>query len=151
MPDYAELCGIIRKITMTDTSKFKICSYSLLLSGIIMLASGMQLEATGSRGIVPVWIHVAMGAIFTVLVFVHIALHFKRSNWFRRFVKLKSRVTNVMWWLFVLTVVSGIAASVMWLVHATHSPLGGIHGKIGFVMLAVAAGHTVKRKRFFLR
>lgn len=128
---------------MTKTLKLKICNYSLLIFSLFTLASSIQLETTGSAGVFPVWIHVFVASIFTILVFFHIALHFKWCNWFARIAKLKSWVTKILWWLFLITVLSGVIAFAMWCVNNSHSHLGAIHGKIGFVMLAIAVGHTI--------
>lgn len=76
-------------------------------------------------------------------------LHFKRSNWFAKFQKLKKPATRILWYLYCLMLVLGIAAFIHWIISCHHSPLGGIHGKIGFIMIAFAIGHTVKRIRFF--
>ncbi|MBO4966041.1 MAG: hypothetical protein J6C81_07240 [Muribaculaceae bacterium] len=71
------------------------------------------------------------------------------GNWFRKFSKIKSPVTRILWWLFLITVLSAIVALVHWLGTYAHSPVGGVHGKIGFLMIAVAIGHTIKRIKFF--
>ena len=134
---------------MTKVKQLEICNYSLVLSGIVVLASSMQLEATGSVGIIPVRIHIIAAFMFCGLVFYHIYLHFNRSNWFGSFSKMKCKATKVLWWLFNLTVVSGLIALTEWLIHSCHTPIGGIHGKIGFVMLFIALGHTLKRRKFF--
>ena len=134
---------------MTKVNQLKICNYSLVLTGIVVLASSIQLEATGSVGIIPVRIHIIAASMFCCLVFYHIYLHFNRSNWFGRFSKLKCKATEVLWWLFILTVFSGLIALTEWLFHSEHTPGGGVHGKIGFVMLFIALGHTLKRRNFF--
>lgn len=77
------------------------------MAGIIVLASSIQLEATGSRGIFPVWFHIVSATIFTALVFYHIFLHFRWTDWFAKFSKLKSKVTDILWWLFLVTTVTG--------------------------------------------
>lgn len=134
---------------MTKSAKLKICNYSLIIFWIIVLASSIQLEATGSEGVFPVWFHVVSAVIFSAFVIYHIYLHFRGGNWFAKFSKLKSKVTRVLWWLFLITSVSGIAVFLMWLIHPVHTGFGGVHGKIGFIMLAVAIGHTLKRRKFF--
>lgn len=135
---------------MTKAKKLKICNCSLIMAGIIVLASSIQLEAIGSRGIFPVWFHIVSATLFTALVFYHIFLHFRWTDWFAKFSKLKSKVTDILWWLFLVTTVTGVIAFLMWLTASTHSHFGAVHGKIGFVMLAVALGHTLKRRKFFL-
>ena len=74
---------------MKKIQKLKLCNWCLLPITIAMLVSGIQLEATGSRGITSVWIHIAIGIIFAVLICYHIFLHFGKSNWFKKFSKQK--------------------------------------------------------------
>lgn len=66
-------------------------------------------------------------------------------NWFSRFAKNRNKGTRILWWVLLLTVATGVAATVVWLVDGGHTPLGGIHGKIGFLMVLAgiihAAGH----------
>ncbi len=61
----------------------------------------------------------------------------------------KSRVTRWLAILAFLTFISAFIALVHWAGAYMHSPIGGIHGKIGLVFLVLAIGHTVKRIRFF--
>ena len=79
----------------------------------------------------------------------HIALNISRGNWFKRISRLRSPVTKLLGGRFLLTVASAIAALVHWIGSHEHSSIGGIHGKIGFVMLAIAIGHTFKRFKFY--
>lgn len=81
---------------MNKAQKLRLCNYALLIFTILTLASSIQIEATDSSGIMPVWLHVIAAAIFTVLVFYHIFLHFHLSNWFAKFPRLKSRVIDVL-------------------------------------------------------
>ena len=74
---------------MKFLAKLKICNWSLLIASVMMLASSIQLEATRSRSALFVGIHVLIGLIFCVLVLSHVYLHFKVSNWFLKFNKLK--------------------------------------------------------------
>lgn len=134
---------------MKKASKLKLCNWALLIAAPIILASGIQLEATGGRDISSVWFHIVAGTAFCILAIWHISLNINGSNWFRKFQKLKSPVTRILWWLFLLTVISAIFAFCHWIGSYLHSPVGGIHGKLGFAMIAVAIGHTVKRFRFF--
>lgn len=134
---------------MTKARKLKICNWSLLVSAILILVSSIQLEATGSRGEISVWIHIILALVFTFLAGWHIWLHFGWSDWFVRFHKIRKPVTRILWYLLLLTVILGVAATIMWIGSQTHSPLGGVHGKVGFLMILVAIGHTVKRIKFF--
>jgi len=54
-------------------------------------------------------------------------------------------------WLSVvaaLTLLTGVAALVVLLINMHHTSLGGVHGKIGLLMLAIVIGHTIKRAKF---
>ena len=134
---------------MKKITKLKICDWLLLLSTAAILASGTWLEATGSNSVPAVWIHITIGILFFVLVIYHIFLHFGQSNWFARFHKRKSQATRILWWVAIITFVSGIVAAIHWIIFPHHSPIGGIHGKIGFLMLMFAIGHIFKRLKFF--
>ena len=134
---------------MKHLEKLKICNWALLIFCLLILTSSIQLEATGSRGLLPVWLHVFIGLLFSLLVILHIYLHFKWCNWFARFNKLKKPVTRILWYLFLATIILCIATFIHWLISNHHSILGGVHGKIGFLMLAVGIGHILKRIKFF--
>ena len=64
-----------------------------------------------------------------------------------RFAKNRNKVTRVLWWVFLLTAVSGIAATIQWIVEGGHSPIGGVHGKIGFLMVIIAVIHAVRQRK----
>lgn len=134
---------------MKQSDKLKICNWTLLIFSALILISGIQLEATGSRGIMSVWVHALIGLIFSGLVMLHVYLHFKWKNWFSLFNKIKSPVTRILWYAFILTFVLGIAAWKRWIVEGQHSVLGGVHGKIGFLLMAIAICHIIKRIKFF--
>ena len=133
---------------MTKVKKLKICDWTLAILLPIVLTSSLQLEATSSSGIVPVILHIIVALPFMFLVVWHIFLHFQLKKWLAKFDKLKVP-TRILWWLYILTFISGIATLIHWLIENEHSALGGVHGKIGFLMIAFAIGHTVKRIKFF--
>lgn len=134
---------------MTKTQRLKCCDAVLALSGLTALASSIYLEATDSRGITPIWLHIVACMIFMSLVLWHIYLHFKWQGWIFKFKKLKRPVTRILAIAWCLTLITGVAAWCHWLVHFSHSGLGGWHGKIGFVFMAIAIAHGIKRIRFF--
>ena len=101
---------------MKFLAKLKICNWSLLIASVMMLASSIQLEATRSRSALFVGIHVFIGLIFCVLVLSHVYLHFKVSNWFLKFNKLKKTVTRILWYIFLLTIILGLATLIHWLI-----------------------------------
>ena len=112
-----------------------------------MLASGIQLEATAASYAWSVWVHIVLGTLLTILSICHIYYHYRFSNWFARFAKNRNTATRVLWWAFLLTVISGFAATIQWLVENGHSSIGGIHGKIGFLMVIIAIIHAAKHIR----
>ena len=135
---------------MTKVHKLKICDWTLAILLPIVLASSIQLEATSSSGIFPVILHIIVALPFICLIVWHIFLHFQWKKWLTKFSNLKVP-TRILWWLYILALVSGIVAFIHWLIESGHSTLGGIHGKIGFLMIALAIGHTIKRIKFFRR
>lgn len=134
---------------MNKIQRLKCCDVALAISGLSALASGIYLEATDSRGIASVWLHIVVCTIFMSVVVWHIYLHFNWSNWLSKFKTLKSPVTRILAIAWCLTLITGLAALCQWLVHFSHSGLGGWHGKIGFVFMAIAIAHIIKRIRFF--
>lgn len=135
---------------MTKFQKLKICDWALAILLPIVLASSIQLEATSSSGILPVVIHVMVALTFLSLIVRHIYLHFQWKKWLTKFSRLKLP-TRILWWLYLLTFLTGIATFIHWLISTRHTPLGGIHGKIGFLMIAFAIAHTLRRLKFFRR
>lgn len=134
---------------MIKAKKLKICDWLLLVATVVMLVSSIQLEATGSRAAIWVCLHIIIGCLFFASIIWHLYLHFGWKSWLRKFRKQKSFITR---WLAVfglLTLISAIVASAHWIGSWTHSSLGGVHGKIGFIFIAIAIGHTVKRIKFF--
>ena len=93
------------------------------------------------------WVHIALGLVLTALAFYHIFLHYRKANWFARFAKNRNTSTRILWWVFLLTAVSGLAATVAWVGDNLHSPLGAVHGKIGFLMVIVAIVHVARHIR----
>lgn len=131
---------------MTPAKRLKVCNRSLGIVLILMLISGIQLEVTSGRYAWSVWVHIALGIILTMLSLYHIYLHYKTGNWFARFAKNKNTVTRVLWWVFLLTAVTGIAATILWIIEPIHSHIGAVHGKIGFLMFIIAAIHVIRHK-----
>lgn len=132
--------------TMNTAQKLRLVDRSLGITMLLILASGIQLEATSGRYGWSVWLHIALGVALIALSGYHIYLHYRRSNWFARFARNPHTSTRVLWWVFLLTAATGIAATALWLADGTHSHLGAVHGKIGFLMAIVAIFHALKRK-----
>lgn len=133
---------------MIKAQKLKICDWTLAILLPIVLISSVQLEVTSSGGIVPVIFHIIVALPFMCIIVWHIFLHFQWKKWLIKFSKLKA-LTRILWWLYILTFVSGVITFIHWLIENEHSPLGGVHGKIGFLMIAFTIVHTIKRFEFF--
>lgn len=136
---------------MKKILKLKICDWCLLFLSIAILISGIQLEATGSSGLISVCVHILIGVLFACLVMYHLYLHFGYSNWFSKIQKQKSLLTRILWWVALITFITGMTASVHWFATFTHAPIGGIHGKLGFLMILLSAVHVIGRIKFFKR
>lgn len=134
---------------MKKAAKLKICNYALLFLTIAILISGIQLEATGCAGKTSVWLHIVIGILFMSIAAYHIFIHFGKSNPFAKFRKIKSQPTRILWWVSLITLATGLATLIHWLATHSHTPLGGIHGKAGLLMIALSAMHIIKRIKFF--
>ncbi len=132
---------------MNTALRLRICNRSLGFILLLMLASGVQLEATSGSYAWSVWVHIILGILLIILSSYHIYLHYRKSNWFARFAKNRNTVTRILWWVFLLTAVSGLVATVIWLDGNQHSHLGAVHGKIGFLMVIVGIIHVARHKR----
>lgn len=131
---------------MNQAQRLKTCNHTLGVTLLLTLASGIQLEATSGRYAWSVWLHIALGTVLPILSLYHIYLHYKKGNWFARFAKNRNKTTRILWWVFQLTVLTGIAAVFIWIGGDGHTPLGGVHGKIGFLMVIIAIIHVSLHK-----
>lgn len=136
---------------MSKLEKLRLCDWMLVFATALILASSIQLEATDSSSIVWVFTHMIIGTLFFTNIVWHIYLHFGWEAWIQRLRKQKSPVTHWLAVFALFTLISAFVALFHWIGTYTHSPVGAIHGKIGFVFLALAIGHTVKRIKFFKR
>lgn len=134
---------------MTKAKELRLCDWMLVFATTFILASGIQLEATDSRNIIWVLIHMVIGSLFFTNIVWHLYLHFGWKSWIQRLRKQKSPVTRWLTVFALFTLISALVALFHWIGTYTHSPVGAIHGKIGFVFIALAIGHTVKRINFF--
>lgn len=134
---------------MKKITKLKICDWSLLILTIAILISGIHLEITNSSGLTSVGIHIIVGLLFMGTATYHVFLHFGYCNWFAKINCQKSQATRILWWVSLITLITGIIASSHWLTAFTHAPIGGVHGKLGFLMILLSIGHIAKRIKFF--
>ena len=139
---------------MTKKEKLKLCNRVLLALVFTMLISSLQMELSGGHALLNIsfelymWIHVTIAVVMCSFVLWHLWLHFGSQNWFVRIKALPKKMTKVLFAFTLLMFITGIVSLIQLLVHGMeHGTVGGIHGKIGFVFLAIAIGHTLKRKK----
>lgn len=130
---------------MNKSIKLRLCDWSLIPATLVILASGIQLEATEGKSVFAVWFHIVVGICFFVLIGWHLYLHYRWSNWAQKLMKQKSPVNRWLAIFCALTLISAVIATVHWLFYQYHTTLGGIHGKIGFIFIALCIGHLLKR------
>ena len=143
---------------MEKKTQSRICNWSLLVLAILMLASGIQMEATAGADFLgitfPVYMvfHVVVALLMTAAVIWHIWLHFSWKGWAKRFSALKRVDTKILAVVATLVLVSGIVALLVLLFNGMqHNGVGGVHGKIGFGFLALGIYHVIRRIRFYKR
>ena len=64
----------------------KICDWTLLVLTLLILASSLQLEITAGATPLWVWLHMAAGTLFLLLILRHLYLHFRWKSWWTRLV-----------------------------------------------------------------
>ena len=143
---------------MEKKTQSRICNWSLLVLAILMLASGIQMEASFGADFLglsfPVYMvfHVIIATLMTAAVIWHIWLHFKWKEWVKRFSALKRKDTKILAVVAALVLVSGIVALMVLLFNGMqHHGIGGLHGKIGFGFVALGIYHIIRRLWFYRR
>lgn len=136
---------------MTKKEKLLWCNRSLVVLWILALVSSLYLEAHHGRAVQAVWWHIVCGSAFFAGVVWHVYLHFGWKQWPKRFGGLKSVLTRLLAVLAVLTLATALLAWGHWQEDFRHTPVGGWHGKVGLLMLALAGWHLAVRRGFFFR
>ncbi len=133
---------------MRKGERLRLCDWLLLPMCVLMLVSSVQLEGWW-LGMGFVWIHVVLGMSFFSLIGWHLQLHYGWSNWLLRL--MRQRVVSTRWLTVfgVLTLLSAFVATGHVLSKWQHSSIGGVHGKLGFVMLCFVGWHVWMRLRFY--
>ena len=136
---------------MSKLKKLRLCDFMLLAVAVVMLASSLQLEVIAGQSMLWVWVHIVSGTLFLGVIFWHLQLHFQWRNWLR--LLWKQRSANMKWLTVVgiLTFVTALVATAGWIASPEHSKIGAVHGKLGFLFIALAVWHTARRFRFYIR
>lgn len=134
---------------MNKLRKLKVCDWMLLIIIVLMLSSSIQLEITAGSGIIWVWAHIFVGVMFFVLIGWHLQLHFQWRNWFRLLWKQKLKNTKWLTIIGILTIITAVISTIGWIVSPDHSKIGAVHGKLGFLFVALTLWHIFRRFKFF--
>ena len=129
---------------------------ALIVVGVLTAMSSILLECIAGKDFmnitfrVWVWLHIIICLSCLSMVIYHLYIHWGNlSNWFRKVRNLNSGATKWLSWLSLITFLSGIIVAVIFITGAEHNPLGGIHGKVGLVVILISIFHTKKRFRWF--
>lgn len=140
-----------------DMNKWKICNISLLAINPAVLATSIILEASHGESVLDlnfnVWviIHLVTVLAMTGLVWWHLRMNWgKISGWVKKFAGKASGVSKALAILIALTILTGLASVPQWLIQG-HSPIGSIHGKIGFLFILVCLIHTIRHRKWFIK
>ena len=130
-------------------NKLRLCNASLMIVAIFMLISSIQMEALAGDSLLGIsfktltFIHAGIGMLMFALVAWHLYLHFGDLGWITKLQK-SPRLTKALAIFGALTLSSGIFILAYMLINFEHNAFGGIHGKIGFVFIALCVIHIYK-------
>ena len=121
----------------------------LLPAGVLALLSSIQMEACGGTGLwgipFPTWmyLHCILGLLMILLAVEHLYLHFGKKRWL---MKLRRLGGLSRWLCMVLALLAALSVIALGhtVVSMNHSPIGAVHGKVGFLFLALCLWHTVR-------
>ena len=127
-----------------NMNKLKICNISLLAITPAVLATSIILEASHGESVLGLkfnfWviIHLVAVLVMTGLVCWHLRMNWgKISGWAKKISGKASGASKALAILIAFTALTGLASVQQWLIHG-HSPIGGVHGKIGFLFILIA-------------
>ncbi|MCM1093943.1 MAG: hypothetical protein NC421_08310 [Lachnospiraceae bacterium] len=136
---------------MKRITKLRLCDWSLLAITVAILASGAQLETRMAMTRIWVWIHIYLGIIFITCILWHISLHHRHGPKKERRTKhTHGRKNRFLGITFLLTFLSGIIATCHWAGTYSHSSIGGVHGKVGFLFIIAIILHIRNYSGFYL-
>lgn len=138
---------------MNKRTKLRLCNIFLFVLLLVLIASIVAVICCGHDGMLGLplqaWTHLHITWAIILLVFLvwHLHLHFGWKKWRTKISKLKSPATPKLYWLMWLAVISGLAAFIVNEILRIHTPLSGIHGVIGVLVILFSLGHVVKRRK----
>lgn len=124
----------------------------LIIISCFTITSSILLECLhgdtflGVPFIVWVWTHIALGVVWSIAIFYHLFLHWGNIRyWFKKIIRLNSKLTMCLAWLFFIILFTGIVAAVNIGMGIGHTPIGGLHGKLGLLAIVLIIFHLYKR------
>ena len=142
---------------MMKRNALRLCNHALLGLMPLSLASGLWLEYLqgepfgATSNTLWVSIHLLVSLLMTLCVGWHLQLNWgTMQRWYNRFKTHHSKAIRFITIVFLLTTLTGIIAIPLWLAQG-HTGLGGVHGKIGYLLALVLFLHTKKHWRWFSR
>lgn len=127
---------------------------SLVALLILTAISSVILEATGGnslpaiRNTTLVVLHIVLTLTLFTLAYYHVKFHFGPASRWSSFFKKTKKQNRCLLWLVITVLATGILATLTYSFHG-HTPLGAIHGKIGFVALLAMLLHLLHRRKWF--
>lgn len=129
------------------------CNAALIVVAVLMLISSIQMEALGGDDLWGIsftaltFIHAGFGIAMFSLVAWHLYLHFGNLEWLKKLGK-SVKLTKALAIFGSVSLVSGLFILIYMLSTFEHNLVGAIHGKIGFVFLALGAFHIIKHRQW---
>lgn len=135
--------------------QLRLCNASLMIVAIFMLISSIQMEALAGDSLCGIsfetltFIHAGIGMVMFALVAWHLYLHFGDLGWqnvkiWAQKLQKSPKLTKSLAIFGALTLSSGIFILAYMLTYFEHNLVGAIHGKIGFVFIALCGIHIYK-------
>lgn len=129
------------------------CNASLIVVAVLMLVSSIQMEALAGDDLWGIsftaltFIHAGCGVAMFSLVAWHLYLHFGNLEWLKKLGK-SVKLTKALAIFGSVCLASGLFILIYMLSTFEHNLVGAIHGKIGFVFLALGAFHIIKHRQW---
>ena len=146
--------ALFSKISNTPKAKQLVwCNGALIALALLMLVSSIQMEALAGDGLFGIsfttltFIHAGFGVAMFSLVAWHLYLHFGGLQWLKKLGK-SVKLTKALAIFGSVCLASGLFILIYMLSTFEHNLVGAIHGKIGFVFLALGAFHIAKHRQW---
>ena len=129
---------------------------SLLVIGALVAISSILLECIAGGEFLGlsypfwVWLHIIVCLLCMAGIILHLQIHWVTAKkWLHQFLKQKNKLTRWLTWFAAITFLSGLVVAAFFCSGAQHNPLGGIHGKLGLIVILLTTFHVLKRFKWF--